>query len=250
MLSEAMLAEYRSRGRLTIPQLISAHELARLKQAALALAAGPALRERIVEPDGSTVRTVFNAHELHPYVGELITGDRMVGIVEALLQEKVYVLQSQLNPKPAFDTVLWRWHSDYLFWHTRDGMREPRALTATVYLDDVTIFNGPILAIPGSHRLTAWEVAEEGDNLPCGEKNANADPSRKVIRKLADENGLEFLTGSAGSVLFLDAQVLHCSTANQSPYDRGIVIARYNSVMNPLPDISQPRPEWKVRRRP
>jgi ectoine hydroxylase len=246
-LTDRMMTDYRELGYITLPGAVDPDGVAELRKRAAELTRRGAGPERILEPDGETVRTIFNVHELDPFYAEVATCKAVMGTARELLGEDVYVLQTQLNPKPGFDTVAWRWHSDYLFWHTRDGMLQPRVLTATVYLHDVTPYNGAILAVPRSHLKTVWEVAEEGENLPCGVKDGNSAPSHTVIRELAEENGLEYLTGSAGSVMFLDAQTLHCSSANQSPFDRGILIIRFNAVGNPLPAIANPRANWKVK---
>ncbi|WP_117213782.1 phytanoyl-CoA dioxygenase family protein [Allorhizocola rhizosphaerae] len=248
VLKDSLAQTFRERGYITVPSLVDADRLRALKRRAAELTAQAGMRERITEPDGQTVRTVFNVHEIEPSWGELVSTGPIAGIARELLSTDIYVMQTQLNPKPAFDTVSWRWHSDYLFWYARDGMKEPRALTATVYLDDVTEANGAILAIPASHTKSIFEVAEEGENLPCGRKDSNSALSKRALRELADVHGLEYLTGPAGSVMYLDAQVLHCSTANQSPYDRSILIIRYNAADNPLPEVDAPRPQWKIRR--
>ncbi len=45
----------------------------------------------------------------------------------------------------------WEGHQDYTYWKKDDGMPEPNVLTAMIFLNDVTEFNGQMLLIPKSH---------------------------------------------------------------------------------------------------
>jgi ectoine hydroxylase len=70
---------------------------------------------------------------------------------QELLDGQVYVYQSKLNVKSAFDGDIWDWHQDYIYWQTEDAMPTARVITVALFLDDVTEFNSPIIVVPGSH---------------------------------------------------------------------------------------------------
>ena len=54
--------------------------------------------------------------------------------------------------------------------------------------------------------------------------------------------------GPAGSVLFFDANLVHASPSNLSPFDRAVAFLTYNSVENVPPPVEQPRPDFLVDR--
>ena len=47
---------------------------------------------------------------------------------------------------------VWQWHQDYSTWARDDEMPEPHAMNISVFLEDVTAANGPLLYIPSSHK--------------------------------------------------------------------------------------------------
>src|SRR3546814_9075899 len=75
-----------------------------------------------------------------------------------MLGGEVYVHQFKINGKAAFDGDVWQWHQDYGTWAADDDMPAPRAMNLAVYLDEVTEFNGPLLFIPGSHKVGKLEA--------------------------------------------------------------------------------------------
>ncbi|MCE0445172.1 phytanoyl-CoA dioxygenase family protein [Streptomyces tricolor] len=60
---------------------------------------------------------------------------RLAGIARQILGSDVYVHQTRVNLKPAFDGSGFGWHSDFETWHSEDGMPAPRALSLSVAPD-------------------------------------------------------------------------------------------------------------------
>ena len=79
----------------------------------------------------------------------------MVEPVQQVLGEALYMHQFKINGKAAFDGDVWQWHQDYGTWRADDLMPEPRAMNVAIFLDEVNEFNGPLMFIPGSHKLGA-----------------------------------------------------------------------------------------------
>ena len=75
----------------------------------------------------------------------------MIGPVEQLFGEQVYMHQYKINAKASFTGDVWQWHQDYGTWARDDGMPEPRAMNIAVFLDEVMPINGPLMLVPRSH---------------------------------------------------------------------------------------------------
>ena len=69
--------------------------------------------------------------------------------------------QFKINGKMAFDGDVWQWHQDFGTWKNDDEMPEPRAMNVAIFLDDVNEFNGPLMFIPGSHKLGVLDAEHD-----------------------------------------------------------------------------------------
>ena len=61
----------------------------------------------------------------------------MIGPVEQIFGEQLYMHQYKINAKSAFTGDVWQWHQDYGTWKRDDGMPQPRAMNIAVFLDEV-----------------------------------------------------------------------------------------------------------------
>ena len=126
--------------------------------------------QRILENDGVNVRSVYAAHEISDVFGAFVRDVRNIDPARTLLEDEVYIHQTQLNPKTPFKGDLWEWHQDYMYWLRDDGMPKPEALNIAVFLDEVTEFNGPLFVMPGSHTLT---MSQETQTMQDGWENTS-----------------------------------------------------------------------------
>ena len=104
------------------------------------------------EKDSDAVRTKFAAHLVSEPFARLARHPRMVGPVEDLLGEKLYMHQFKINGKMAFEGDVWQWHQDYGTWLNDELMPTERAMNVAIFLDNVNEYNGPLMFIPGSHK--------------------------------------------------------------------------------------------------
>ena len=109
--------------------------------------------EVVREKDGVTPRTSFAAHTYNPAYAKLARHPRLVEPVTQFFGEGVYMHQFKINGKMAFDGDVWQWHQDFGTWFNDDQMPEARAMNVAIFLDEVNEFNGPLMFIPGSHKL-------------------------------------------------------------------------------------------------
>lgn len=215
---------------------------------------------RIREKSGA-VRSVFALHQTNETFRRLTRLPRLVEPAQQLLQSDVYVHQFKVNAKVALEGDQWEWHQDFLYWHKEDGMPAPRVLTATVFLQEVNDFNGPMLLIPGSHKqgmldVAAQEMEAVASSGPPGANGNGANwihtltadlkykIDRRALSNLLTTNSIYAAKGGAGFVLFFHGNLFHASASNLSPHDRMSIFVSYNSTENYLRDIAQPRPTF------
>lgn len=210
------------------------------------------------ERNSNIVRSIYGVHFSSDLFDGAARQERIVEPVRKILKNDVYVYQSKINLKGAFDGDVWDWHQDYVYWHKEDGMPACKVLTVAVFLDDVTEFNGPLMLIPGSHRhgvlnSRIMESHPAGyEDKPDWVANLTADLKytidRNVISELVQANGIVSAKGSAGSVLIFDGNIVHASPANISPLARTLLLYTYNRVDN-APEVGKlHRPDFLVSR--
>ncbi|TDV56049.1 phytanoyl-CoA dioxygenase family protein [Actinophytocola oryzae] len=247
-LSPQQIDEYRTTGYLVQERVFDEDEVTWLQaEAAREFAAGG---ERVTVEEGTDiVRGVHGCHLYTEAFGRLVRSPRLLPVAEQLLDDDVYVHQFKINAKRAFKGEVWEWHQDYTFWHHEDGMPAPRALTAAIFLDEVTEFNGPLTFVPGGHDDGMIDTEVNGEGW-AGTLAASLKYSVDIdtMRKLIERNGMAAPKGPRGSVLWFDANIPHSSVPNISPFDRGLLLITYNSVANRIDLARGTRPEWLAAR--
>ncbi|MEU2059149.1 ectoine hydroxylase [Streptomyces sp. NPDC013455] len=249
-LSAAELAAYDRDGCLHVEAVLTAGQTAACLAETGRLAADRSLRAsgRVVpEPDGDGIRSVFEVHALSETFREIVHSARLADIARQILGSDVYVHQTRVNFKQAFEGSGFGWHSDFETWHSEDGMPAPRALSLSVALTDNGPHNGPLMIIPGAHRTfvpSAGETPPDYHRTSLRGKNLPAGPAdRAAVTALAREFGIRQFTGPAGSATAFDANSLHASAPNVSPFPRTNLFVVYNSVENRIgTPYAAPRP--------
>jgi ectoine hydroxylase len=258
-LSEAQIESYERDGFLLLEDCFSQEEIEALLEGVSREFEIDSPR-RIMERSGA-VRSVFASHVYNGLFNCLSRLRRLVEPAMQLLRSEVYTHQFKINAKAALEGDQWEWHQDFLYWHKEDGMREPRVLTATVFLQDVNEFNGPMLLIPGSHKLGMIDLraqvaqVDAGDGFydsrlqaPTWMSTLTADLKYKIdkeiLLRLLKNNNIYAVKGRAGFVLFFHGNLFHASANNLSACDRVSIFNSYNSTENKLPPMESPRPTF------
>ena len=167
--SAQQIERLRSRRLPLFPFLVHVGEIGVLREEVPRLYAQRRI-ENVREKSGDVVRTNFAAHMYSEPFARLARHPRMVEPIVQLFGEPVYMHQFKINGKMAFDGDVWQWHQDYGTWKNDDEMPEPRAMNVAIFLDEVNEFNGPLMFIPGSHKLGVID-AEHDTRRPairCG----------------------------------------------------------------------------------
>jgi ectoine hydroxylase len=237
-LTPSQLAEYKERGYLFFPRMLSAAEAAVLQDAIPPLVArdGPEVKKDSPE---SPPKIVYAPHKFSPAFDILSRLPRTLGVVQQLLEDDIYLYQSRVNLKLPFAGDAWSWHQDFAAWHRGDGMPRPHAIMVAVFLQDCTPANGPLLVIPSSHTDDVEEVVGREAHVQGYEVQRM---SNETLAELAGKTGILDLSGPAGSIAFIHPTLVHGSSANMTPWSRAILYLNYNAVSNKT--VANKRPWW------
>jgi len=182
------------------------------------------------------VRTNFAAHMYSYPFAKLARHPRMVEPIKQVFGEDVYMHQFKINGKAAFDGDVWQWHQDYGTWRNDDQMPEARAMNVAIFLDDVNEFNGPLMFIPGSHKLGVLDAEHDTSTTSYPLWTIN----HATIRKLVERGGIAAPKGAAGSMILFHGCLVHASTSNLSPWNRVSVYLSLCAVSNHIRRFKRP----------
>ena len=234
-LTQAQAAQFEQDGYLFFPGHFSPPEIKVLLDEVPALYA-QRRPENVREKAGDVVRTNFAAHLYSSPFARLARHPRMVEPVRQLFDEPVYMHQFKINGKQAFDGDVWQWHQDYGTWKNDDQMPGPRAMNVAIFLDEVNEFNGPLMFIPGSHKLGLLDAAHDTSTTSYPLWTINNDS----IRKLVGRGGIVAPKGPAGSMILFHGCLVHASTSNLSPWNRVSVYLSLCAVSNHIRRFKRP----------
>ncbi|MFD6231621.1 phytanoyl-CoA dioxygenase family protein [Streptomyces virginiae] len=226
-------------------------EAVRLMKEAVAAISRERRPEVVYEKDSETVRAIHGCHDFDDLCAALVRHPRLVALAEQLTGKPVYVYQFKVNLKQAHEGAAWPWHQDYAFWSEEDGMPRPDAVNIAVPLDDIHEDNGPLVVVPGSHRLGLLDLPEKSAGEgSTWQQHVSADLAYTVSEERAEalgrERGRVRIMGPAGTVHAFHPSIVHSSSNNLSPDRRALLLITYNAVDNAPPNPT--RPEFLVAR--
>ena len=136
---------------------------------------------------------------------------------------------------------MWQWHQDYGTWLNDDLMPEPRAMNVAIFHDEVNEFNGPLMFIPGSHKLGALPAGHDlkTTSYPLWTID-NALIAQLVERAGGKDGGIVSPKGPAGSMIVFHSCLVHASTSNLSPWNRVSVYLSLCAVSNHVRRFKRP----------
>ncbi len=234
-LTQEQIAQFDRDGSLFFPGLFTPEEIQVLMDEVPRLYAQHR-PENVREKGSEAVRTNFAAHMYSKPFARLARHPRMVESVMQIFGEPVYMHQFKINGKMAFDGDLWQWHQDYGTWQADDLMPAARAMNVAIFLDEVNEFNGPLMFIPGSHKLGVLDAEQDVSTTSYPLWTINHD----TIRKLVARGGLVAPKGPVGSMILFHGCLVHASTANLSPWNRVSVYLSLCAVSNHIRRFKRP----------
>src|ERR1700730_6762274 len=167
MISEQDVQAYRRDGVIMVPDVLDAATLTEVRSVIAELVAGAAktLEHTDVydlEPghtaENPRVRRIKTPHKVHALFNDIVRRPAVLDILKQLIGPNLRLHGSKLNMKSAQYGSPVEWHQDWAFYpHTNDDV-----LAIGVLLDDVTLENGPLRIIPGSHRGPVHDHQNDG----------------------------------------------------------------------------------------
>ena len=241
-LTAEQIAQFDRDGYLFFPSQFSTQEIKVLTDAVPELYARREVYN-VREKNSDAVRTNFAAHLYSRPFAKLARHPRMVGPVQSLLGDKLYMHQFKINGKAAFNGDVWQWHQDYGTWLNDDGMPDARAMNIAIFLDDVSEFNGPLMFIPGSHKKGVVDAKHDLTTTSYPLWTVDNALIAEMVEKAGGRNGgLVSPHGPAGSMILFHGCLLHASGSNLSPWNRVAVYLSLNAVDNHI--RRHKRPEY------
>jgi phytanoyl-CoA hydroxylase len=161
-----------------------------------------------LEEDAATINKIGHAlHDLDPVFDEFSRAPAIASLVAALGLDEPLLMQSMYILKQPFVGGEVRCHQDATFLHTAPE----RLIGLWFALEDATVDNGCLWAIPGGHR--------------AGLKSRFVRDGRTTRMDVLDptpwdDGALVPLEAAKGTVIVLDGLVPHLSYANRSPVSR------------------------------
>lgn len=165
-------------------------------------------------PESPKVRRIKNPIMHHEAYNRAIRHDGILDIVERLIGPGVRQNGHKLNMKSAGFGSPVEWHQDWAFYpHTNDDL-----LAVGVCIDDMTIENGALLVVPGSHRGPVYDHHQNGRFA-----GAITEPGFKPEPVVPIEI-------RAGGISIHHVRTLHGSAPNTSGQPRRLLLFQYAAI--------------------
>ena len=179
------------------------------------------------------IRRLRKAVDQHPELWAFAQDPTVVDLVADLLGPDVRFHSSKLNFKWSDGGDAVQWHQDIPAWpHTSFSV-----LTFGVYLDDTTSAQGPLVALPGTHRGPLNEKFYDNGHWTGA-------LSKRDVASLPTQRTVE-MCGPAGTVVLIHCRVVHASATNHSQRLRPLLLNVYSSA-DTLPITPAPSPTKKT----
>lgn len=162
------------------------------------------------------LRRVNNPAEVSETYRSVAFDGPLAEMAAALVGPDVKFLHGKINLKLPGTKTRVDYHQDFAYVpHTNSDV-----LTALLMLDDMTLENGCLMVVPGSHR-------EGQASLWAGERftgSVSPEKAAECARRAVP------ITGQAGDVCLMHAKLLHGSEPNASASQRRLYISMYSAA--------------------
>ena len=159
------------------------------------------------------LRRVQSPEEVSPIYEDVMRNAHTVDYCAELLGPNIRFHHGKVNSKLPGSATAVKWHQDFLF----QPMTNDDMITCLLFLDDVTLENGPLEVIPASHQGPLYPHWHDGIFTGAIDERI-IEPQRDKIMKC---------TGRAGAVCLMHVNLLHGSAPNLSDGPRTLYITTY-----------------------
>lgn len=164
-------------------------------------------------PETPGLRRVQSPEEVSEVFADTMRNAATVDYCAELIGPSVRFHHGKVNSKLPGTATQVKWHQDFPF----EPMTNTDMITALLFIDEVTLDNGPLEVLPGTHTGPIYSHWHDGVFTGAVD-DAIIDAQRDHIVKC---------TGPAGSVCLMHANLLHGSAPNLSDHSRTLYIATY-----------------------
>lgn len=225
MITDSQVEFYRENGYVVVEGVLSPDEVAELRRTTDEMVEGARGLTGHTEvydledthtPDDPRVRRIKFANKHHPTYAKLVDHPNVVAVLQRLIGRDIRFDVAKLNMKAAGYGAAVEWHQDWAFYpHTNDDL-----CAVGFMMDDCELENGPLMAIPGSHKGPILDHHYGGEF--CGAIN----PDTSDI----DFSAAMPMTGPAGSITIHHARTIHGSAPNKSSKMRRLLLHQYRAA--------------------
>ena len=156
-------------------------------------------------------------HKQNPYFWEILEKSKIQSTIKSILGDNILLQTSKLNTKAPGGGSSVEWHQDLAFY----PLTNDSALAVGLFLEDVTLENGPLQVIPKSHKGPILDHSNE-EGIFCGAINPE-DPN-------FEKDKIVTITGKAGDISIHHGRILHGSAPNKSEKARLITFYECNAA--------------------
>jgi len=223
MNTEQMYQQYQEEGYVLIPGALSAGDVRELQDTTdriTAQARGLTEENGMFDfeaghtPDAPLVQRLKKPHRIDPMYFALAKHPAIFGLVQRICGENVRLSHSKINMKAARAGSPLEWHQDWAFApHTHMG-----TCVASVMMDDVSLDNGAMQVLPGSHK---------GPLLEHHDPELGFIGAVDIVGQQVDLSNAASLVGPAGTVSIHHPMTMHGSGSNRSGRQRRILFLEY-----------------------
>lgn len=156
-----------------------------------------------------------------------MASSKMTDCVAQLIGPNIKLHHSKINSKLPGGKTAVKWHQDFPFTpHSNDDL-----ITALLMVDEVTLDNGPLEVVAGSHKKELYSLWQNGIFTGSVTDQQTAHCQANATSCI----------GAAGSVCLMHTRLLHGSKANIGKHPRTLFITVYSSE-DAIPYSSNPMP--------
>lgn len=163
--------------------------------------------------EAPALRRVQSPEEVSEVFANTMRKARTVDFCAELIGPGIRFHHGKVNSKLPGSATHVKWHQDFPF----EPMTNSDMITCLLFMDDVTLENGPLEVLPGSHKGPLYSHWDDGVFTGAVDDTI-IDAQRDRIVKC---------TGKAGSVCLMHACLLHGSAPNLSDQPRTLYITTY-----------------------
>jgi phytanoyl-CoA hydroxylase len=159
------------------------------------------------------LRRIQSPEEISEVFADVMRNGRSVDMCAELIGQGIRFHHGKVNSKLPGTATKVNFHQDFPF----EPMTNDDMITCLLFIDDVTLQNGPLEVVPGTHKGPLYSHWHNGVFTGSVSDEILAEHEDKIIK----------CTGKAGSVCLMHASLLHGSAPNLSDKSRTLYISTY-----------------------